>query len=141
LLEDWGSTRALTFERIEPEIDEELEAAKRKFPVGSTFKSSSFKSGKGSTIYTVKEVREENLADCVHELCIISDDDRGFLVSECTPFPLPVWRCCYADKPKTEGRRPVRLKNDIYGCRVDSFQNGEWGFSNARYEWLDEGER
>lgn len=132
-LEDFYSSSCFTFERIEP-VDEELESARKKFPVGSWFKTSAG----GSTIHRVERVDWE------------TDDCRGFLVSDCTPFPLPTWRCCAEDKPKKDGQYVMRIKGHApYKYRVRYYSLGVklWRFNHEDvaipegYEWLDEGER
>lgn len=134
----------ITFERIEP-VDTELAKAKKKFPVGSYFKSNRH----GDTIFKVKEVIPFGGPG---RIIVGADSDNsdietfGFDVPDCTPFPLPVWRCCEADKPKISCKRAVRRKGNSYAIRVDHFyttceswestsRNGE-----ASHEWLDEGE-
>lgn len=123
---------------LTPKIDHELESAKKKFPVGSYFK----------TDYP-------DYDDFI--LPVTSVENRGGLgvniwsgkngntsipcpVERCTPFPLPTWRCCETDKPKVEGlylsrhkigkhKHTCRFLNGAFTCRADS-----------NYEWLDEGE-
>jgi hypothetical protein len=145
LLEDWGSTRALTFERIEPEIDEELEAAKRKFPVGSYFKTNY--PDYDDFILPVTSV--ENRGGFGINIWSGKNPNTSIPcpIDRCTPFPLPTWRCCDADKPKKEGSYFVREPDDKRIKDVCFWNNEDWASKiftispNRRREWLDMGER
>lgn len=127
---------------LTPKIDHELESAKKKFPVGSYFK----------TDYP-------DYDDFI--LPVTSVENRGGLgvniwsgkngntsipcpVERCTPFPLPTWRCCASDKPKKDGKYIGRRKNapETY-AGIEHFNNGSWDnlpWKECAMEWLDEGE-
>jgi len=128
---------------LTPKIDHELESAKKKFPVGSYFKtdypdyddfilpvtSVENRGGLGVNIWSGKNGRTS--IPCP--------------VDRCTPFPLPVWRCCESDKPKKDGTQHVRDKGNHYikGVYQYNLETKTWNgmLIPSRLEWLDEGER
>lgn len=141
-----GPPTAGTFLALTPKVDKELEEAKRKFPVGSYYTTTERMSGVFAKVESVErvELRDEN------RVCVITSDICS-TVESCTPFPLPVWRCCVSDKPKKEGNYFLRSKNSNKKT-ISFYQNNDiWvlnkgeisaslGWENHKnYEWLDEG--
>ena len=130
----------LTFERIEPEIDVELERARKKFPVGSWFKLLNL-----DMVQQVSDVIRRGA-----DLLILCTNGLTEFVQNCTPFPLPTWRCCDSDKPKKEGtyhtrvkkgEAPVGKKKDAhYFLSVSEGWNVSADTNMSMREWLDEGE-
>lgn len=121
---------------LTPKVDHELEEARKKFPVGSWFRVED----RESTTYKVLVI--ERL--CA-SLIMTSDDGDSHLVDSCTPFPIPTWRCCESDKPKTQGRYYTRRKRDHAERDFDEYCGENWEAINPEYispldyEWLDEG--
>jgi len=111
------------------DLDTELEEAKIKYKLGSYFKTIH-----SDDILMVKEVFR-GLDDGT---IFIQAKAGSCKLNDCTPFPLPVWRCCETDKPKKNGYYYTRDKRD------NSKRYGFYNFNhydNSNYEWLDEGER
>lgn len=125
---DYGACRHV----LTPKVDTELEQAKKRFPVGSTFKD------RGETVYCLKSYEYREDQKC---WILIDTDYNMHSVSNCTPFPLPVWRCCESDKPKKSGRYFARQKDTKACMGVVYFCNESWEGGTHKTEWLDEGER
>ena len=133
-------TYFLTFERIEPEIDQELEQAKKRFASGW------FLWDGRETVLKVCNIMRDTKGHGL--LMITSDAGNTYLLNDCIPTTIPTWRCCESDKPKTKGRLyATRLKgNHVVLDSAQFCECGTWGgWLNlkyiANYEWLDEGER
>ena len=142
LLNDWDSTRALTFERIEPE-DPELEEAKKLTGKWVVFKDK-------DVILKVRSVLRDSYSKALTFEAISQTGNLAqFYLRDFNPFPLPVWRCCESDKPKKEKRYAVRCKHDRGRYNSADYENlkwlDRWGTEfcgvESNYEWLDEGER
>jgi hypothetical protein len=120
----------LTFERIEPEIDWELEQAKK---LNGTWVTVSDIHG----IFEVVEVER-----IIASLVLTTKDGRSHLIEYCTPFPLPVWRCCESDKPKVGQYYPVRKNKSLTYDLIRFDGSGFWDTDLliSKYEWLDEGD-
>lgn len=135
----------LCFRKIEPP-DHKLEEAKKKFPVGSYYRDADY----GDTILKVRQVCRFGSP---HRIVIKADSDDSdiemfnFDVPDCTPFPIPVWRCCESDKPKKTKNCFMRSKKCLIPSHIDVYLNelGIWEKLSDRqankYEWLDEGEK
>ena len=121
------------------EVDWELEEAKNKYKLGSYFQTRH-----SDDILMVKEVYR-GLDDGT---IIIVSKCGSCNLSDCTPFPLPVWRCCASDKPKKSGEYAMRSKGSkkIFSVKY-SIATAFWDRTSvidcpySDFEWLDEGER
>ena len=116
---------------LTPKIDHELEEAKKLIGKWIKCKGDNF-------AFEVEEVyrdKEDNFIKVYNKTL------GTYFVSETDPFPLPVWRCCEADKPKVDGIYFTRRKFDSRIKDIDSYNNGSWTIiSKNKREWLDEGE-
>lgn len=119
---------------LTPKIDHELESARKKFPVGSYYTSSKRMKGVILTVDMVKRDTETNTV-------LLVTNDLADDVKHCTPFPLPVWRCCEADRPKKEGYYFLRNKTTKEGDYVFFDRHYRKNMIWHNYEWLDEGEK
>jgi hypothetical protein len=129
--EDFYNSRCFTFERIEP-VDEELEQAKKL--IGKWVKIKNYH----HHLYLVEYVTRDE-----ENKLLIWSNGSWYYFKFCTPFPIPVWRCCESDKPKIDKCYPTRLKSDHLEYFLSSYHNGKWSMANSpeSSEWLDEGER
>lgn len=133
-VKDFMTAHELTFERIEPEIDAELEEAKKKFPVGSWFKP------QGYPNFIIQVVEVERVKNRI--MIFIEHEQWEFYLEDCQPFPLPRWRCCESDKPEKEAYYYLRSKNRDWQRLVEFNFKLEWCrlINASDYEWLDEGQ-
>lgn len=140
---DQSTSVRLCFRKVES-VDTELEDAKKKFPVGSYFKtdypdyddfilpvtSVENRGGFGINIWSGKNGNTS--IPCPIELC--------------TPFPLPRWRCCESDRPKKTKNCFLRFKESLTPSHLDVYLDQIKGWERLHkgqadlYEWLDEGE-
>lgn len=112
---------------LTPKIDAELEEAKRL--IGKYFSHNN-----KNHIFIVKNVVR------LHENIYISDGcEHDYILHNCTPFPIPVWRCCESDKPKKDGRYFTRDIDTKGWMKANNFKDGRWSGEYERDEWLDEG--
>lgn len=120
---------------LAPKIDQELEEAKKKFPVGSLFLHKNY----GGNAFEVQEVYR---ADYNQRLLIKTQIYPDLYVDYCTPFPVPTWRCCESDKPEKAGHYPTRLKKNHKFYFTAKLIDDRWDmpFAGKGVEWLDEGE-
>lgn len=88
-----------------PEVDTELEEAKKRFPVGSWYSSLSF-----HVAYKVTEVKRRS---DYKKIYVCSADGYEYDVKLCTPATLPTaapkWRCMKTDVENSMADRVVRL--------------------------------
>lgn len=114
----------LPFETLK--IDDELEAARKRYPKGSWFKDSVG----ADVVYTVSDVIRRN-PDARIYVCYI-----GYEVplEICTPIWVSNERCCVDDPPKESGDylvrgvRKYKIETSEYQ-QVASFENGKWGYA------------
>jgi hypothetical protein len=127
----------ITFERIEPEIDTELEEARKKY-IGKYVKSKN----RENFLYKIIEVRRCNVAN-VHSLIVLNSGIwDSFYETEVELVPIPVWRCCESDKPKVGRYYPVRKNKSLTYDLIRFDDSGFWDTDLliSKFEWLDEGE-
>lgn len=104
-----------------PEVDTELEEAKKRFPVGSWFTHNK----RASTLYKVKAVKYDEKYKRTYIL-----DDAGVTANiyNCTPATLPTrkiqWRCMKTDAPDTT--RNVFIKLAGYYCQAWFDESRGW---------------
>lgn len=120
---------------LTPKIDHELESARKKFPVGSYYKTTSRMKNVFAMVESVERCSETNNI-------IICTDAVFVNAITCTTFPLPTWRCCESDKPKRDGSYLTREKGTKEWKTVRDFSvvKGWQGNPYNPDEWLDEGE-
>lgn len=117
------------------DLDTELEEAKIKYKLGSYFK----------TIHSDDILMVKKVFRGLDDGTIFIQAKAGSCeLNDCTPFPLPVWRCCCFDRPKKTGSYIARVKsNKCYAdTRFYDVVTNSWELVGCKdYEWLDEGER
>lgn len=121
---------------LTPKIDAELEDAKSKYKLKSYFKTRH-----SDDILMVKEVYR-GLDD---GSIFIKAKAGSCKLNDCTPFPLPVWRCCAEDKHLLQPRKAYFVrskKKDVWLLDTyDPVRGWEEVNHENKYEWLDEGEK
>lgn len=134
---DYGARRHV----LTPKVDAELEEAKKKFPDNSYFKY------KASTaIYVVEKLYRDEYQNEPVIMIRPKDGHVHHDIRHCTPFPIPVWRCCEADKPEKSCSVITRhkLEHSFKKLGMDYVADKGWEsiYSGREkdYEWLDEGE-
>ena len=123
---------------LTPKIDKELEEARKKFPVGSYVQHANY----GSTKFLVVCVDRHPIDD--HIIIITEGPMPNLDIERCTPFPIPIWRCCEKEKPKKDGEYFVSVKGDAKQKMIRKFTGRSWLWKagdvgiSIGYEWLDE---
>jgi hypothetical protein len=108
------------------EVDQELEDAKKKFPVGSWVISKEY----GSTIYKVLDVYRYG----EYKIRVVSDCNTTLFAEHCTPFTFPTdtkykWHLCSSEKqPETTGIKLLtKSLNDTDPIiAFQSYLGGKW---------------
>lgn len=126
----------LCFRKLEP-VDAELESAKKLIGKWVRYKDRDI-------AFKLTDVVRDSYSKEILGVVLNSIDSEKYYFKDLTPFPLPVWRCCESDKPKSLGKYYLRRKNGTEKIVTSIAPSGTWaiGYENASdYEWLDEGER
>ena len=91
-----------------PEVDTELEEAKKRFPVGSWFTDMD----RGSTIFKVNDIKRVDREYKENVLVLTDCTGNWHCVDLCTPATLPTakWRCMKTDIETPKTRMLAQLK-------------------------------
>lgn len=130
---DYGVCRHI----LTPKVDHELEEAKKLIGKWVKYKDR-------DVILKVQSVLRDSYSKALtFEAFSQSGNLAQFYLHDFNTFPLPVWRCCESDKPKKEGTRYVRDKENhsIRGVFQYNLKTETWNgmLVLSRLEWLDEG--
>ena len=94
-----------------PQVDTELEEARKRFPVGSWFTVMS----RGSTLRKIESLSQDKFG-----IKIRSDEGITYCMSLCTPATLPTrkvsWRCMKTDAPDTARTVLINLDGKYYSA-------------------------
>lgn len=123
---------------LTPKIDAELEEAKKLIGKWVKYKDRDI-------AFKLTDVVRDSYSKEILGVVLNSIDSEKYYFKDLTPFPLPVWRCCESDRPKTQGRYYTRRKRDHAERDLDEYCGENWEAINPEYispldyEWLDEG--